>query len=287
LEVFKFLEKKGCRVDYLPVEKSGCLDPKILRKALRPETILVSLAYANSEIGTVEPIIDIAKEIRHARKTSNWKGSDKFFRAPYFHLDASSVVLFLPLRTESVGADLITLDAQKIYGPKGAGALYIKTGTPLQSIFWGGKQEAGRRAGTENIPLIAGFAKAVEMLNKDRDSWALKLTKQRDYLLEQLTKKVHGLVLNGDLEKRLPNNINFSLPGTDSEFVLLQLAERGIICSAKSACLKDETGSYVVGAINNDLAVSQSTLRFTLDRNLNKADLDFIVKVLSKEIIRG
>ncbi len=163
LECFKELENRGSRVDYLKVNEFGLISSKDLREKIMPETLLVSIGYANSEIGTIQPIKEIIKEIRHKRK----ENGENRFSAPYFHIDASQAGLYLNMNVEELGVDFLTIDAQKMYGPKGIGALYIRDGIKISPIIFGGGQEKGIRSGTENIPLIAGFAKTVELAEKN------------------------------------------------------------------------------------------------------------------------
>ncbi|MFZ2038653.1 MAG: cysteine desulfurase family protein [Minisyncoccia bacterium] len=285
LKVYQYLKSEGVEVEYLPVEKTGLLNPKLLREKLRANTVLVSIGLANSEIGVIQPVHDIAKEIRHARKSSTIK-INQIFTLPYFHLDASQAPLWLSLDTQTLGADLVVIDGQKIYGPKGVGALFVREGIKLSPIQFGGGQERGLRPGTENVPLIVGFAKAISLINNS-DKEINKVKSLRDYFIKKLQTKISEIIINGDMESRLPNNVNFSLPGSDAEYLLLQLAEYGIYCSAKSACLSDEVGSYVVAAVNDNKEAARSSLRFSFDKNITKKDLDYIIEVLSKRIIRG
>ncbi|MEI6419999.1 MAG: cysteine desulfurase family protein [bacterium] len=285
-ETFLHLQKLGCAVDFISVEKTGELDSLLLRKTIKPNTVLVSLAYANSEIGTVQPVHELAKEIRFARKNNVFNKIESLRQFPYFHLDASQATLWLPMSVEKLGVDLMTIDGQKIYGPKGIGALYIKTGLEIESIMFGGKQEKNLRPGTENVPLIAGFAKAVELIPNFQKKYIKNILKTRNYFCNKLKKFIPEIIINGGLENRLPNNINFSLTDSDAEYLLLQLAEKEIICSAKSACLSGEVGSYVVAAVSGTNA-ARSSLRFTFDKNITKQKANHILKTLVKETIRG
>ncbi|HEY4495426.1 MAG TPA: aminotransferase class V-fold PLP-dependent enzyme, partial [Candidatus Paceibacterota bacterium] len=198
----------------------------------------------------------------------------------HFHTDACQAPLFLNLNVQELGVDLMTIDGQKIYGPKGVGALFIKRGVEMEPIIFGGGQEKGLRPGTENVPLIVGLAKAVEIAGKDRVKNSERLSKIRDYGIKKIEEKIPQAALNGDRTKRLPNNINISIPGIDPEFVVLQLDENGIVCSTKSACLKDESVSYVISALGKDEKCAQSSLRFSLGLNTTKKDMDYLVKML-------
>ncbi|MEI6191328.1 MAG: cysteine desulfurase family protein [bacterium] len=295
-ECFRELERRGAKVDYLKVSDRGIVDPRDLRKIIKPNTVLISVGYANNEIGTVQPIKEIMKEIRHARKENVISNGV----LPYFHTDASQAGLYLNLNINELGIDLMTLDAQKISGPKGIGILFIKAGVEISPIIFGGGQEKGLRSGTENVPLIVGMARALELARgyssanalgvirysvKRRELSLRKLIKLRDYFWHKIQKEIPEAVLNGDLENRLPNNLNISIPGIDSELVVLCLDEAGIICSTRSACSQDEDGSFVVRALGKSDDLARSTLRFSLGEDLTKKDLDFVIITL-KEIIK-
>jgi cysteine desulfurase len=286
-ECFRELERRGAQVDYLSVKENGLIDSKDLRKMLKPNTVLVSIGYANNEIGTIQPVVDIAKEIRHARKFSSiHKTQDKKLECfPIFHTDASQAGLFLNLNINQLGVDLMTLDAQKIFGPKGVGMLFIRDGVKVSSLIFGGGQEKGLRAGTENVPLVVGLAKALEIARKDFEKKAQKIKVIRDYFWKKIIKEVPGVCLNGDLENRLANNLNVSIPGVDSEFTVLCLDEAGIVCSTKSACNQTDEGSYVVRALGKSEEVAKSTLRFSLASNITKKDINFAVSAL-KNIVQ-
>lgn len=280
LECFKEIERRGGKVDYLKVKGDGSVDPKDLRKLIKPNTVLISIGYANNEIGTIQPIKDIAKEVRHARKTNMISVGEY----PYFHTDASQAGLYLDLNLNQLGVDLLTLDAQKIYGPKGVGALFIKAGTNIAPIMFGGGQEKGLRSGTENIPSIVGFTKALGLARKDfskeRNSPVEKVKIVRDYFWQKIQKEIPEVILNGDLENRLPSNLNFSITGIDPELTVLCLDEEGIVCSTKSACSHDEDESFVIRALGKRDEVVKSAIRFTLSEEISKKDIDFVIKKL-------
>lgn len=293
LECFKELERRGVAVDYAPVEENGIIDPKKIKELLKPETVLVSVMYANNEIGTIQPIKEIAKVIRDFKKSlspvSSFLPQPKTYNLkpityPHLHADACQAPLFLNLNVQELGVDLMTIDGQKIYGPKGIGALFIKRGILIEPIIFGGGQERGLRSGTENVPLIVGLTKAVEIAGKDRIKNSKRLSKLRDYFIKKFEEKIPQAALNGDRNQRLPNNINISIPGIDPEFVLLELDEKGIVCSTKSACLKDESSSYVISALGRDNSYAKSSLRFSLGLDTTKKDIDYVVKVLTKFI---
>lgn len=285
LEVFKYLGGKGVLVSYLNVDEKGLVNPEDLRKVIRPETALVSIGYANSEIGVIQPIKSIIKEIRHARKGLERERVS----LPYLHVDASQAGQYLNINVEELGVDLMTLDAQKMYGPKGVGALFVRDGIEIEPIIWGGGQESGMRAGTENVPLIVGFAKAFEIAIKIKDKEIKRLAELKDEFFAEAKKFVPSVIFNGPLTSRLPNNINISIPGKSGEFMTLELDEAGIICSSTSACGSNSGYSKVVYEIaikNNEDEKSarsraESALRFSLGRDTKRRSIMYLLRTLS------
>jgi len=276
LESFKELEKIGCETSYLQVDANGMVDPKDLREMIKSETAIISIGYANSEIGTIQPVKEIIKEIRHARK----EFARERIAMPYLHLDASAAMQYENMNMEELGADLVTIDAQKIYGPKGIGALYIRDGVEIEPIIFGGGQENGRRSGTENVPAIVGFAKALEINEKIKEKEGKRVAKLRDEFFDGVKKFVPTAIVNGGLINRLPNNINISIPGQDGEMMVLRLDEAGIISSAASACASGSGESDVVKKISPS-ARAASTLRFSLGRDTKRSDLIYLLKKLA------
>lgn len=285
LECFKEFERQGLSVSYLKVDENGLVNPKDLRKMIKPETALVSIGYANSEIGTIQPIKEIIKEIRHARKEF---GRERI-AMPYLHLDASAAMQYENMNVEELGVDLMTIDAQKIYGPKGMACLYVRDGVDIDPIIFGGGQENGKRSGTENVPAIVGFAKAVEINEKIKGKESARVKKLRDEFFDSVKKFVPNALVNSDLKNRLPNNINISIPGQDGEMMVLRLDEAGIICSASSACASGSGESGVVreiaeksgASIKEIYARAKSTLRFSLGRDTKKEDIIYLLKKLA------
>ena len=284
LECFTKLESDGCKVDYLKVNESGLINPKDLREIIRQETVLVSIAYANSEIGVINPIKEVIKEIRHKRKEF---GREKV-GMPYLHTDASQAGLYLNMNIEELGVDLMTLDAQKMYGPKGIGILFVRDGIKMSPIMSGGGQERGMRSGTENIPLIVGMTHAFELARKINIKENLRLIKIRDYFFEEINKFVPSAIINGDKIARLPNNINISIPNKDGEMMVFRLDETGIICSSSSACASGTGESAVVMKLaeKTDLNKTEivdrakSTLRFSMGKDTKIADIKKLLKIL-------
>ncbi|MBI5817293.1 MAG: cysteine desulfurase [Candidatus Yonathbacteria bacterium] len=276
LSVCQALERRGIAVSYIGVDGNGIIKLDELKKAFRKETMLVSVMYANNEIGTVEPIREIAKIIRMWRKQHNTS-------FPYFHADACQAANYLPLHIERLGVDLLTLNGSKIYGPKGVGTLFVRRGVSLSPIMYGGGQERGLRPGTENIAGIVGFAEALLIAEKMKEKESKRLTALRDYFVSSVLKKIPGALLNGDVVRRLPNNINISIPGIESEHIIIELDAHGVAASARSACKSmDEEGSHVIMALGRNTVGTESGVRFTLGRSTTKKDVDYAVRVLSQ-----
>jgi len=290
LEVCKHLEKiKQAKVTYVPVETNGVVDPRKIKKALTKNTVLVSVMYANNEIGTIQPIRDIAKEIRHYNKI-NTKKARLAARQVFFHTDATQAVNYLPVKAPFLGVDLMSLNSAKIYGPKGVGVLYVKRKTPIEKIMWGGEQERGLRPGTENVLGVLEFTKAFQITEKIKEKEIKRLTELRDYFIDRLRNKKESfaeLIINGDLKNRLPNNINITIPKIPSDLLVIELSARGIMASSKSACKSgDIQASHVIEAINPKAKETDGSLRFSLGRETTRADIDFTVKALSQILIK-
>lgn len=277
-ECFKELSSRGAKIDYLKVNEFGLIDPKELRELITPQTVLVSIGYANSEIGVIQPVKEIIKEIRHKRK----ENTDNRFSMPYLHLDASQAAGYLNMNVEELGVDMMTLDAQKIYGPKGIGCLYIRDGVEVSPIIFGGGQEKGLRSGTENVPLIVGFAKAFEIIQKVKEKESRRLIKIRDYFFDEIIKIIPSVFINGHRVERLPNNINISIPSFDGEMLVLRLDEKGIICSSSSACSSGNGESEVIKKISNDTERAKSALRFSMGKYTKISDIKKLLKVIKK-----
>ncbi len=280
LESARLLEEEGCLVTYLPVSNTGIVPPDTLRKAIRPETILVSVMLANNEIGTIQPIRAIAKEVRHARRHRE-EGSSIPTVYPLLHTDACQALQYIQIEVEQLGVDLLSCNGSKIYGPKGIGALYIKRGTPIEQLFQGGDQEFGFRPGTESVPLIASFAEAVRETLALRESETKRLTILRDTFIQDLEKKFPRMQFHGDRVARLPNNINVTFPGYSGEMLVVYLDARGIYASVKSACKsKDPEASHVIAALGTANDTTSGSIRFSLGRGTTKSDLARVVKEL-------
>jgi cysteine desulfurase len=284
LEVCRHLEKtKQAKVTYVEVESNGVVDVKKIKKALRPNTVLVSVMYANNEIGTVQPIREIGKVIRHVNKVSQKSDQQKTF----FHTDATQAVNYLPINMAQLGVDMLSFNSAKIYGPKGVGALYVKKNTPLTKITFGGDQERGLRPGTENVAGAMALAHALETTEKVKKKEVKRLTKLRDYFLKKISNLPFEIIVNGDLKNRLPNNINITIPDIPSDLLVIELSARGIMASAKSACKSgDGKASHVVQAINKSVREEDGSLRFSLGKETTKANIDYTVRALSQILLK-
>ncbi|MBP6060558.1 MAG: cysteine desulfurase [Candidatus Pacebacteria bacterium] len=269
---------KHRQATFVPVESDGVVDPEKIKKVLNKNTVLVSVMYANNEIGTIQPIREIAKEIRHFNKLNNTK--------IFFHIDATQAVNYLPVNVEKLGVDLMSFNAAKIYGPKGVGALYVRRGTPVSKIMFGGDQENGLRPGTENVAGAVALALALENVEKIKEKESIRLTKLRDYFflkLEKMSKDIFNseLLVNGDRKNRLPNNVNITIPNIPSDLLVIELSARGIMASAKSACKSgDGKASHVIQAINPNTKDTDGYLRFSLGRETSKKDIDHTIVAL-------
>ena len=267
INVCKFLEKRGFKVTYLPVDKDGLVDPMEVKKAITEGTILVSVMHANNEIGTVEPIEEIAEIVKE--------------KGICFHTDAVQTVGHLPINVDKLKVDLLAMSAHKLYGPKGVGALYIRKGTKIVPFLYGGEQENKRRASTENVPGIVGFGEACSLAQKDMAKEEKRQVYLRNKLIEGILKKIEQSRLNGHREKRLPGNVNVSVEGVEGESMLLQLDLAGVCASSGSACTSSILEpSHVLTAIGISPEVAHSSLRFTLGKDNNEEDINYVLKVL-------
>lgn len=281
LEVCKHLEHKDiAEVTYLNVSTDGLIDIKKLREALRPETVIVSVIYASNEIGVIQPVREISKEIRHFKKYILGNHESKY---PILHTDASQAPLYEDLNLQTLHADLMTLGSEKIYGPHGVGMLFIRSGTKLEKIIMGGSQEFDLRPGTENIPGIAGFTKALELAVTERETESARLQGIQDYCFAELEKNFSGkFIVNGSREHRLPNNVNITWLGFDSELMVIELDAKGIAVSEKSACNTGDLESYVIESLRSS---NTGSIRISFGHGTRKTDIDYLIESL-KEILK-
>lgn len=273
LHTCQFLEKNGFSVTYLPVDKYGLVDPAELERAITDKTILISIMYANNEIGTIEPIAELGAI---ARK----------HKVP-FHTDAVQAIGNVPIDVNTQNIDLLSLSAHKFYGPKGVGVLYIRKGTKIDNLIHGGGQERRRRAGTENIAGIVGCGKAIELATADIEGHNKRIRALRDRLLAGIQAAIPHTHLNGHPEKRLSGNINISFEFIEGESMLLWLDDEGICASTGSACTSGSLEpSHVLLATGLPVEISHGSLRLTLGNVNTDADVDFVLEVLPKVVSR-
>ncbi len=267
----EYLEKQGFEITYLPVDEYGSIEIAELKKAIREDTILISIMMANNEMGTLQPI----KEIGEIAKK----------KGILFHSDAVQALGSVPINVHEMNLDMMSLSAHKIYGPKGVGAMYIKKGVRIDPFMHGGAQEFKKRAGTHNVVDIVGFGQAVQMLKENDKAYVIHYKKIRDYLRERILQEIEHVQLNGHHERRLPNNLNISIGYVEGEALLLSLDMEGICVSTGSACSSGSLKpSHVATALNIGDDFIHGTTRFTVGRFTSLEDIDYTVDKL-KEIV--
>lgn len=278
----------GVDVVTLPVDKEGFIDEKILKESLTPETVLVSVQYANNEIGTVQSIAKIAAIIREFRERSGVK-KEGVARYPLLHTDAAQALQFLGCDVKTLGVDLMTLSAHKAYGPKGAGALYLKDISLAEPLVQGGGQEYGLRPGTENVPAIVGFAKAVELVMEKRADEAARISSLRDMLLRGIKAIAPDTEMNGPAAStgKLPNILNVHFPGRSAQDLLTRLDLAGLAASSGSACRSRALeASYVIKALGHPEARAKESIRFSLGRSTEPAEIEDALQILKGALKR-
>lgn len=281
LDTVRKLEKEGAvEATYLPVYKDGIVKVEDVKKAIRLNTILVSMMYVNNEIGTIQPIREIGEALKdHKLKTANQKPI-----YPLFHTDATQAMNYFDCNVEKLGVDLLSFSGHKIYGPKGVGVLYVKKRTPILRIQDGGDQEYNLRAGTHNMPGIVGLGAAIERI-KNQESRIRKINKLRDYLIEKVLEEVPRSHLNGSQEFRSPNNANFRFDDVEGEGLLLSLDMEGIAASTGSACSSGALEpSHVLLALGLKHEQAHGSLRITLGKNTTREEINYTVKKI-KEVV--
>lgn len=267
LHTVEYLESKGCQVTYVDVDEYGVVKLDDLKKAIRPDTILISVMYANNEIGSIQPIKEIG-EIAHEHGI-------------LFHTDAVQAFCQVPIDVDSCHIDMLSASAHKMCGPKGIGCLYIRKGVKIRSFIHGGAQERKRRAGTENVPAIVGFGKAVERFAGTLKERMVKETALRDYLMKRVEDEIPYCRLNGDRTRRLPNNVNFSFQFVEGESLLIMLDMKGVCASSGSACTSGSLDpSHVLLAIGLPHEIAHGSLRLSLGENTTEDELDYVVDSL-------
>lgn len=264
----------------VPVAPDGRVDVDVLAKTIDEDTVLVSIMYANNELGTIEPIKRVAallKEVRLERRQQKQK------LPIYLHTDACQAAAYLDLHVARLGVDMMTINAGKIYGPKQAGALFVRRGVDIRPLILGGGQENGRRSGTENVAAAVGLAAALDMVQRRRKQEQQRLSLLQRRFVKSLKEHIPTAFVNGSLKHRLPNNVNVTFPGQDNETLLMGLDERGIMCATGSACsANSQEPSHVLRAIGLTEADSRSTLRFSFGYSTSATNVDTVIKALTE-----
>ena len=273
LNAAQALEKQGVEVTFVPVGASGIVDPEDIRRALRPESILISVMHANNEIGTIQPIEEIGRIAAEAEV--------------YFHSDAVQSAGKLPLDVNRLGVDFLSLSAHKIYGPKGVGALYVRAGTPLEPQFYGGHHERDQRPGTENVPGIVGLGNAAELANENLTGDVLQLAILRDRLERALVGSLPSVRINGDAKWRIPNTTNLAFAGASGESLVIALDLQGVACSTGAACSSGAVEpSHVLLAIGLSPDDARSSLRFSLGRTTTSDEIESAIEIIPAAVER-
>ncbi|MDO5713718.1 MAG: cysteine desulfurase NifS [Tissierellia bacterium] len=273
LHTAQYLEKHGFKVTYLDVDKDGLVDPKDLEAAITDDTILISIMFANNEIGTIEPIGELARIAKEHKIL--------------FHTDAVQAVGNVPIDVKELGVDMLSLSGHKIHAPKGVGALYVRKGIRLPNLIHGGAQEKAKRAGTENVAGIVGLGKAIELATENIEQKAKKISELRDYMIENIEKRIDFVKLNGSRTKRLPGNINFSFEFIEGEGLLLFLDLAGIAASSGSACTSGSLDpSHVLLSIGLPHEIAHGSLRLTINEDTTYEEADYVIEELVKIVDR-
>ncbi len=273
LETCRSLEQEGFSVTYLPVNREGLIELSELERAIRPDTILISIMHANNEVGTIQPLEEVGR-----------LAAD---RDIYLHTDAVQTVGKIPVDVEAIGADLLSLSAHKLYGPKGVGALYIRRGTKMQSLSTGGGHERNLRSGTENVAGIVGLARAADLAGEEMAEEGQRLVQLRDRLAELVLGRVKDAWVNGSMEKRLPGSLNFGFSYVEGESLLLYLDSKGIAVSTGSACSSHKLEpSHVLLALGLKPEECHGSLRITMGRSNNQEQVDYVAECISEAVER-
>ncbi len=274
LHTCEYLEKRGFEITYLDVDEQGFVKKETLMNALRPDTILVSIMTANNEIGTIQPMAELGEVLKD--------------HPALFHTDAVQAFGQLPVRPENWHVDLLSASSHKFHGPKGIGFLYIRQGVDLPSFLHGGKQEKGRRAGTENVASIIGMGRAAEIAAETMEERVQKETLLRDYMISRIEKEIPFCHLNGPRKHRLANNVNFCFSFAEGETLVVLLDMEGICCSGGSACTSGQAASsHVLRALHLDPDTARGALRFTLSESTTREEIDYTVETLKKVLLQS
>jgi cysteine desulfurase len=274
------LEQDGWQQTLVQPKPNGIVDPEAIAAAISDQTVLVSVGYANNEIGTVQPLRRIAEIISKARDDRRTRGIK---RPLYFHTDACQASNYLDLHAARLGVDLMTINGGKIYGPKQSGALFVKAGIALTPLIFGGGQEQGKRSGTENVPAAVGFAKALELAQTVRHDETRRLQQLQEVSINLIEQNLPTATINGSTKQRLPNNIHLTIAGVDNERLLIQLDEAGVQAAAGSACsASDEEPSHVLRAIGLSDDEARASLRLTMGRSTDQTAMERAIDLLQQ-----
>jgi cysteine desulfurase len=273
LESCRYLEKEGYEITYLPVDKYGLVDHDELKKSIKKETVLVSIMHANNEVGTIQPLAELAGLTKE--------------KGVYFHTDAVQSTGKLKIDVNELNVDMLSLSAHKFYGPKGVGALYIRRGVRLTPLAHGGHHEKSRRAGTENVPGIVGLAKALDVAHADMQEEEKRLKNLTETFFKKVTERIPDVFMNGHPVLRIPNTMNVSFKGVEGESIILNLDLKGIGVASGSACTSGSLEpSHVLSAMGVPGDLAQSSLRFSFGRNNTMEDVDYVVEILPEIIAK-
>jgi len=265
------LQREGFSVSIAPADKRGRVNPEEIATLVTDDTTLVSVMLANNEIGTVEPVREIAAALKERRRASGF---------PLIHTDACQAAGYLSLNVNALGVDLMTLNGSKAYGPRGVGVLYKKSGVLLSPVIFGGHQEGGARAGTESVPLIVGVATALEKAEAMREEESARLETLRAYFIEKLREAFPDILINGDSQKHLPHIVHVTVPNIEGESMVLLLDQAGVECATGSACSSNDLRpSHVLSAIGQNAELMHGSVRFSMGRGTNKDDIDYVSSV--------
>ncbi|HEX5456489.1 MAG TPA: cysteine desulfurase family protein [Candidatus Saccharimonadales bacterium] len=277
LKPIQYLGQNGWETSFIKPEKDGRVDPDKLLEAVTDETVLLSVIYANNEVGTIQPLSKIAAGLAGIRRARAKRGIE---RPLYLHTDACQATQYLDMHASRLGVDMLSFNSDKIHGPKQYGALFISSGTMLNPLIFGGDQERGLRSGTPNVPAAAGFARAIEIVGQIKPTEPDRVRKLRDILHDEVL-KIDGATVNGTMKKRLPNNLHVTFPGVDNERLLLELEEHRIIAASGAACsASSEEPSHVLRSMGLSDELIRSSMRFSLGRETTEEDIKQTVKTL-------
>ena len=275
LECFAEIERQGGEVTHIEPDANGLIAADVVAKKLRPETVFVSVGWANNEIGTIQPLSAISRAIRIYEK--------KHKTGISFHSDGGQAPLYIAPQVHTLGVDLLSLGSGKLYGPRGIGCLYTGTRARLSAVSFGGGQERGLRSGTEDVALAAGFAEALDIVARERSEESKHVKKLRDDLAREIVARIQGALVNGSLKHSLPHMLNISIPGAKSgEYLALRLDHLGISLSTKSACREGEAASHVIAALGGPQWRAKNTLRFSLGAMTTAKDIKRVIDVLQE-----